>query len=237
MNIIGIIPARSGSKGVLRKNLKLVGNDSLLGRAILSAQKSKKIKDFFVSTDSDEYAKEAEKYNAKPEFLRPKELASDTSPTWQTLLHTINWYEKEYTKKVDAVVTLQPTTPFRTGDDIDKSIEIFERNQPKSNCLISVCKEIEKHPLTLYYKEGNQKLKTLVEGKKSITRRQEFFNIYWRNGAIYITRIDLLKNHNKVITDTPLFYEMPKDRSSNIDTLLDLEIANLINSKYENFNN
>ena len=137
MNIIGVIPARSGSKGVLKKNLKLVGNDSLLGRAILSAQRSKKIKDFFVSTDSEEYAKEAEKYNAKPQFLRPKKLASDTAPTWQALLHTINWYEKKYNKKVDAVVTLQPTTPFRTGDDIDKSIKIFEK--PAQKQLFNIC--------------------------------------------------------------------------------------------------
>ena len=90
MNIIGIIPARSGSKGVPNKNLRLVGNISLLGKTILSAQKSKKLNEFFVSTDSREYIREAEKYNAKPPFLRPKELASDTAPTWQTLLHTVN---------------------------------------------------------------------------------------------------------------------------------------------------
>ena len=99
MNIIGVIPARSGSKGS-KKNLKLVGNDSLLGRAILSAQRSKKINDFFISTDSEEYAKEAEKYNAKPQFLRPKKLASDTAPTWQALLHQLIGMKKNIIKKL-----------------------------------------------------------------------------------------------------------------------------------------
>ncbi len=237
MNIIGIIPARSGSKGVPNKNLRLVGNISLLGKTILSAQKSKKLNEFFVSTDSREYIKEAEKYNAKPPFLRPKELASDTAPTWQTLLHTVRWYENKSEKKVDAVVTLQPTTPFRSGEDIDKAIEIFSNHQPQSNCLISVCKEKEKHPLTLYYSNGNQSLTTFIKNKNQNIRRQKFPDIFWRNGAIYITRIDLLQNEKKVISDTPLFYEMPRDRSSNIDTLLDLDIANLINERYESSNN
>ena len=225
--IIAVIPARGGSKGVPGKNLRTVGGLPLVAHAILAGNAASGLAACIVSTDDAEIAAVSREYGGHVPFLRPAELSSDQSPTWAALQHALRWYEAEYNRTVLAVVTLQPTTPLRTAEDIDAAIAMFRAGQPSADSLISVCEAGEHHPLTLYYADGDQ-LDPLLKGLNPTTRRQDFPPIYWRNGAIYITRRDLLFTLNRVVSERPLAYRMPKLRSANIDAPFDIELAELM---------
>ena len=109
----------------------------------------------------------------------------------------------------------------------------FLAGQPAADSLISVCEAAEHHPLTLYFGDGN-KLRAVLPGLNPTTRRQDFPPVWWRNGAIYITRRDLLFSADRVVSDEPLAYVMPKLRSANIDEPFDLELAELMHSWFSN---
>lgn len=225
--ILGVIPARGGSKGVPRKNLREVDGVPLVGHAVRAASDAARLTACIVSTDDAEIADVARRHGGNVPFLRPAPLAADASPTWPALQHAVEWYEASFGRSVLAVVTLQPTTPLRTAADVDGAIDLFLEHQPGADSLISVCDAAEHHPLTLYYSSGAY-LDPLLEGLEPTTRRQDFPPVYWRNGAIYITRRDLLFNANRVVSDHPLAYPMPKLRSANIDEPFDLELAELM---------
>lgn len=228
MTILAVIPARGGSKGVPRKNLCEIDGAPLIVHAIRAGLQSRRLAHCIVSTDDAEIAAVARTAGGSVPFLRPAELAGDQSPTWAALQHAVAWYEVEHGEPLLAVVTLQPTTPLRTGEDVDRAIEIFLNGQPEADSLISVCEAAEHHPLTLYHGADGSFLDPLLKGLNPNTRRQDFPPVYWRNGAIYITRRDLLMRDNRVVSDRPLAYIMPKLRSSNIDEPFDLELAELM---------
>ena len=225
--ILGVIPARGGSKGIPRKNLRLINGISLLEWAIKSAKAATKLDRFVVSTDDAEIADEARRLGATPPFLRPAELSTDSAPTWRVLAHAVDWCEQSTHGQVDAVVTLQPTTPLRQATDIDAAIAAFRDDQPGADSLVSACRAQSRHPLTLYVQDDNNPryLHTMMSGLSPTTRRQDFPPIFWRNGAIYITRRDLLMDGRRVVSDRPLMYEMPEERSINIDSWIDLAFA------------
>jgi len=127
-------------------------------------------------------------------------------------------------KTADNIILLQPTTPFRNWQDIDRAIEIF--TQSSADSLISVVSAENVHPYTMYREIGSR-LEPLL-GDKHGLRRQEFPKIYLRNGAIYISKRSLIMEHNRLIGDEPAFYEMPRLRSINIDDEIDLQIAKLL---------
>lgn len=222
--ILAVIPARGGSKGVPRKNLREVGGVPLIGHAVKAGAAAKTLAACIVSTDDEEIAACARFHGGFVPFMRPGELAQDATPTAPVLRHALEWYEREHGCEVLAVVTLQPTTPLRTAGDIDAAVELFLAGQPCADSLISVCDAAEHHPLTLYYQAGSY-LDPLLKGLNPTTRRQDFPPVLWRNGAIYVTRRDLLLGQGRVVSDRPLAYVMPKLRSANIDEPFDLEIA------------
>ncbi len=121
MNIIAVIPARGGSKGIPKKNIKELGGKPLIYYVIRLAREAKKsglIKDYVVSTDNSEIKSVAEKYAGKIPYLRPKRLATDTSPMADTVIHAVKWWEKAYKDKIHSVLLLQPTHPLTTLKDI-----------------------------------------------------------------------------------------------------------------------
>lgn len=225
--IIAVVPARGGSKGVVRKNLRDVGGVPLVGHAVRAGRGATSLAACIVSTDDAEIADVARAHGGSVPFMRPAALAEDATPTAPVLRHAVEWYEGEHGCQVLAVVTLQPTTPLRNGTDIDSAVALFLASQPHADSLISVCEAGEHHPLTLYFADGGY-LDPLLKGLNPTTRRQDFPPVYWRNGAIYITRRDLLFSHGRVVSDRPLSYQMPKLRSANIDEPFDLELAELM---------
>lgn len=226
LTILGVIPARGGSKGVLRKNIREVGKLPLIARAVKVGKEARTLCGCVVSTDDDEIASVAQAYGGTVPFKRPAELASDAAPTWSVLRHALEWFEINHKVRVDAVLTLQPTAPLRNAADVDAAVTLFRGHQPTADSLISVCDVGSHHPLTLYTAD-NDFLKPLVVGINPTTRRQEFPPVYWRNGAIYITRKDLLLQRERVLSDRPLAYVMPVSRSVNIDAPIDFGIAEL----------
>jgi CMP-N,N'-diacetyllegionaminic acid synthase len=225
--ILGVIPARGGSKGIPRKNIRPLAGLPLIAYPIRAAAGSKRLTHCMVSTDDEEIAAVARKQGADVPFMRPEDLARDHSPTAPVLRHAVEWFEKAHGTPVLAVMTLQPTAPLCTSADIDAAIELFLAHQPDADCLISVCDAGEHHPLTLYHQAGDY-LTPMQTGLDPNTRRQDFPATFWRNGAIYITRRDLLFAKDRVTSDKPLAYVMPRARSANIDEPLDLAIAEVM---------
>ncbi|MBF0473797.1 MAG: acylneuraminate cytidylyltransferase family protein, partial [Nitrospirae bacterium] len=220
--VLGIIPARGGSKGIPKKNITLVCGIPLIGYTIKAASQSRLLSDTIVSTDSIEIRDAALRLGAKVPFMRPPELSDDHSPTIKTVSHAVKMYEELYNKTVDIIALLQPTTPLRTAADIDQSIKLLLDN-PLSNSLISCYLNQRVHP-RIMYTINNGICTPLLNNNTLGIRRQEFEDIYVRNGAVYLTKRQLL-NENKLVDDYPLCYIMPEERSVNIDTEYDLKLV------------
>jgi len=220
--ILGMIPARGGSKGIPDKNIFSLKGRPLIAYTIEAAKGSHLLDDFFVSTDSEVIAKAARAEGAKIPFIRPDEIADDDTPMISTLQHAIGWYEKKHRLKVTAVATLQPTAPLRLASDIDDAISLFLRN-PEADSLITCYNVIDAHPNYMYTRRGERMISLTKE--RTVLRRQEFEPVYVRNGAVYISRRDLVMDEGRIVGDEPLGYIMPRDRSVNIDEPFDMELA------------
>jgi len=227
---LAIIPARGGSKGIPGKNLQLVGQDTLVGRAIQSAKVAGIFDDICVSTDSKEIAKHAEDSGVEVPFIRPKEISTDTSVGIEVILHALDFYRNQGTI-FDTVTLLQPTSPFRTHKDVAEANRLFDNSQSQS--LISVLEVSQFHPSTIYKSmdsssmEIHRQLEPMYESFStgSGTLRQNFPNLYWRNGAIYIFRADNLVKNSPLLRPPILGFTMNWIKSINIDTVRDLELA------------
>ena len=222
MRILGLIPARGGSKGVPKKNIKLLGKKPLIEYTINDAKNSKLITEIVVSTDNQEIAIEAEIAGCKPPFIRPAEFAQDTSTSLEVVQHAIDFFESQNVF-FDAVCLLQPTNPFREQGFIDKAIEKFIAS--KSDSLVSVLPlPHEFNPHWAFEENENGLLKIATGEKNIITRRQELPRAFYRDGAIYITKTEVIKNGSlygesiAYIENNPQFYV-------NIDTTEDWEKA------------
>ena len=225
-SILAVIPARRGSKGLPWKNIRPLAGKPLLAYTAEAARACKMLDAIVLSTDCEEVAAVGRTWGIEAPFLRPPHLASDQAQTAPVLCHAVEWFEATQGCRVSAVVTLQPTTPLRNPQDIDHAVNQFVQYEPKADSLISVCKAGVRHPLTLY-EVDEPYLASFTLGKNPTTRRQEFACIYLRNGSIYITNRDYLFENGRVVSDQPLFYEMPRCRSINIDDLFDFTLAEL----------
>lgn len=225
MKILGVIPARGGSKGVPRKNIKLLGKKPLIEYTIDDAKNSKFLTEIVISTDDEEIAIAAEIAGCKPPFMRPSALAEDTSTSLEVVQHAIDFYEAQNIF-FDAVCLLQPTTPFREKGFIDSAIEKFISSNADS--LVSVLPvPCEYNPHWTFKKNDNDLLKIATGEENIISRRQELPIAFHRDGAIYITKTDVIKkgslygNSISSIESNPQFYV-------NIDSMKDWEAAEKI---------
>lgn len=220
--ILGIIPARGGSKGIPNKNIYPLNGKPLIAHTIESANGSIRLNDCILSTDSKTIASHAADYGMICDSLRPASLATDEATTIEVVIHEITQYENKNNLNVDIVVLLQPTSPLRTSFDIDNSIDLFSFKNAES--LISVYEATSIHPNIMYFLNGNV-LTSCVNDGTNIKRRQDFRNVFVRNGAIYIATKSLIKNKYRLVSDNPTAYIMPRERSVNIDEPFDLYLA------------
>ncbi len=221
-NIIAIIPARGGSKGVPRKNIKLLNGKPLIYYTINEAQKSRYIQGFFVSTEDNEIAEVAKRYGAEV-VPRPFELAQDDTPSFPVYQQAIKYLEGTGTIQPDIVVILQPTSPLRTVDDIDGAIEQFLKGGCSS--VVSVC-EVG-HPLAWMYKVDGERLKPLFGSRNIVTRRQDAPKTYRLNGAVYVTTRDSIMGQGGIIGNDTRAYIM-KERSIDIDSNIDFALVEMM---------
>jgi len=223
-SVLAIIPARGGSKGVPRKNIKDLCGKPLIVWTIEQALKSKYIDRLIVSTEDKEIAEISRKHGAEVPFLRPIELAQDDTPGIEPLLHCINWLKNNENYYPDYVCTLQCTSPFRKSIHIDEALEKLIRE--KADSIIGVC-ESEISPYWMKNIE-NGRLVDFVNGSHKYTRRQDLPIVYRLNGAIYIGKTDILVNNRSWYTDNTLPYIMSQEDSIDIDTMMDFKLAEII---------
>ena len=223
MKNIAIIPARSGSKGLKNKNIKLLNGKPLLAYTVEAALQSGLFDCVHVSTDSEQYADIAREFGADVPFLREAELASDTSNTWDALRFVIKEYE-ELGQKFDTVCLLQPTSPLRDATDIKNAYQIFE--EKKAESVVSVC-ETEHSPLLCNTLKESGSMKGFIDMKK-VGRRQELSTYYRLNGAIYIQTVDLLMQGGDLYGDESYAYVMEKEHSVDIDDEMDFMFAEVM---------
>lgn len=232
-NILGVITARGGSKGIPGKNIKLLGGKPLIAYAIKSAQKSKLISHLIVSTDDKKIANVAKEYGAEVPFLRPKKLANDTAKHVDVMLHAVKFMERKLNIIFDYVVVLQPTSPFRRSEDIDGILEKIMKCK-KAESAVSVY-EVggDAHPVKMKKMKGDKILPYSVKEEEG-TRRQDLPVAYKRSGDLYIMKRDLLMKKRKIFGNYTIGYVIPQERVVDIDNEFDWLKAEYIMRKLTN---
>jgi len=225
--ILAIIPARGGSKGVPRKNIRLVAGKPLIAYTIEAAQAIRcRLHRLIVSTDDDDVAEVARRYGAEVPFMRPSELSGDRVPMIPVLQHAVQTVEAMDNIHLDWVLLLQPTAPFRTPEDIEAALELAAPGGCDS--VISVVQVFAVHPILMKRIENDRLLPFCLEEKEG-TRRQDYQPpAYMRNGAIYLTRRDVLMEQNSIWGGVIRPYIMPEERSVSIDSEMDMKLAELM---------
>lgn len=221
---LAIIPARGGSKGIPLKNIYLVNQKPLIYYSIKEALKAKELgmlDTVVVSTDSEKIASIAKEYGADVPFLRPSNMAADNAKSVDLMIHAIDFFRKKG-QMYDDVVLLQPTSPLRSCEDICGAINAYEKQSIPT--LVSCYKEESVSEYNSYYMQNGIGIPRNVDHNKG-KRRQELPELFVRNGAIFITNTEFLLEKKLVISDNPILYIMPKERSINIDTEYDMKLA------------
>ncbi|MFT5452221.1 MAG: CMP-N-acetylneuraminic acid synthetase [Enterobacterales bacterium] len=218
--VVAIIPAREGSKRLPNKNTLVLAGKPMIAWTIEAALQSKYVKEVIVSTDSELIKEVAEKHGAVVPFIRPESLSGDMATTDDVLMHAINVLELSPS---DILVLLQPTSPLRNVDDIDKALEELQLEQLKG--VVSVC-ECEHSPLWANSLPDDLSMGDFIENKISTKRSQDLPVYYRLNGAIYAYRVSYLKKYlTRYYSDTIKASVMPPERSLDIDTKLDFKMA------------
>jgi len=222
MNVLGIIPARGGSKGVVGKNQKMLSDKPLIQYTIETALQSN-LSDVIVSTDDENIAAISKALGIKVPFIRPSEFASDNAESIDVAIHALNFMENLIKKRIDAVMLLQPTTPFRSIDDINNAIKLLSQHKD-ADSVISVVDVEGHHPARMKFINDGVLIDPVFCEKVENQNRQELDKMYIRNGAIYLTKSDIILNRsykgNKCMA-----LLMPNSRSLNIDTETDFKLA------------
>lgn len=226
--VLGVIPARGGSKGVKNKNIKNINGKPLISYTIEEAQKSK-IDDLIVSTDSELISNLATSKGVIVPFVRPSALASDSARSIDVINHALIEMERLNSKVYDYVIMLQPTTPFRKYTDIDNCIDLIKNNK-QADSVISVVDVQGNHPARMKYIKDGKLIDPIFCEEIENQNRQELTQMYIRNGAIYLSsRETILKKSFK--GNICLAYEMDKFSSVNIDTIEDFQYAKFLSKK------
>ena len=218
--ILAVIIARGGSKGLPGKNIKEFKGKPLIAWTIDAAKASQYIDKTILSTDCPEIQAVAKEHGCEVPFTRPDELSGDSITALDVVLHALDAIEEKF----DYVVLLQPTSPLRVTEDIDGAIsECFNR---EAHTCVSITEE-EKPPHWVYtYNSSSASISPILEKESTVLRRQDCTETYSRlNGAVYVASVEWLKAGNNFIENNTVGYMMPKERSIDIDTQLDFDLA------------
>jgi CMP-N,N'-diacetyllegionaminic acid synthase len=230
LKILGLIPARGGSKGVPGKNIRALAGKPLIQYTIESALQAAKLTDVIISTDSLDIVAIAERAGAKIPFIRPSELAQDHTPALSVIQHALEWL-KTQGDHYDMVCLLQPTSPFRPVGFIDKAITKFLQTEAES--LISVLPvPTDYNPHWVFELNERGLLKIATGEVQIIPRRQELPRAYFRDGSIYLTKTEVVLKKNSLYGDAISYIEMDNTYHVNIDTMADWEQAEKLAFQY-----
>lgn len=223
MNILVIIPARGGSKGIPHKNIKPLNGKPLIYYTIDTARAITTDKNICVSTDDDEIISVVEKYGLKVPFKRPIELATDTAGTYDVMLHALAFYEGQG-KHYDAVLLLQNTSPFRKVEQVKEALALYNDS---IDMVVSV-KESAANPYYCVFEENAEGYLNICKGDGTITRRQDAPKVYEYNGAIYVINPESLNRIQLSKFVKRIKYVMDEQSSLDLDTMYDWRMAEMI---------
>lgn len=226
MTILALVPARGGSKAIPRKNLAPLAGRPLIAWTLEAARKSPELDRVVVSTDDEEIAGEARRCGAEAPFRRPPELARDETPTLDVVFHALRWLEERQGYRPDHLLLLQPTSPFRTPEDIREAVGLARKTGADS--VVGVCPVLHDHPhFLMRINDGG--LVEPYDGTRAVPlRHQEIPPVYALNGAIYLARRETLLARRSWFGGQTRPYVMPVERSMDIDTPWEMYLADLI---------
>ncbi len=224
--VLAIIPARGGSKGVPRKNIRQVAGKPLIAWTIEEARKSKYIDRLICSSDDPEIIGIAENWGCEAPFVRPDELARDETPGIAPVLHAL-----EALPGFGMVVLLQTTSPLRSVADIDGCIEQCVAGGADACVTVT---EAGQSPYWMYTLREDGAMQALIPAGRPVARRQDLPKAFLLNGAVYVANSAWLRRHKTFVGDGTLGFIMPQERSLDIDTELDLQILNIHHQETKN---
>jgi CMP-N,N'-diacetyllegionaminic acid synthase len=223
MRVLGLIPARGGSKGVPGKNTKMLGGRPLIEYTAEAALSSKRLSRVILSTEDEAIAEAGRKAGVDVPFRRPAELANDSAPMLPVIQHAVRTLE-EQGDRFDAICLLQPTNPFRRSEQIDACVDLLEERN--ADAVVAVLRvPTEYNPHWVYEPDAEGWLHVSTGEAAPIPRRQELPPAFHREGSIYVTRRNVVMERNSLYGRKLLGYSLPADRSVNIDTVEDWEQA------------
>ncbi len=231
---LAVIPARSGSKGLPGKNIKILLGKPLISWTIESALSSKKIDKVIVSTDSEEIANISRKYGAEVPFIRPKYLATDTSSSFAVVEHAINFYANQKNIFFDFIVLLEPTSPIREIDDIDNMITKLSENYKNSDAIISLG-EVSEHPAYLKTIDNKSKISSYSISNSNNLRRQDQEKLYFPYGVAYVSKVSVFMKEKTFYPKRTLGYLIGKHQNYEVDDIYDfICIESILKRKIDN---
>lgn len=224
MKVLFIITARGGSKGVPRKNVKMIGGLPLIAYKIIAAKKCNVEKRIIVSTDDKEIADISIKYGAEVPFVRPEYLATDTASSMDVVEHAMDWIKKNDEVKYDYVCLLEPSSPFASYKDLDNALKLIE--EKKADTLLSM-KEVEVNKVFIHSLDDDNKLSLFYQAVKELksARRQDQKKEYTMNGCMYIAKWDYFEKYKLFHSENSIPYIMPEENSIEIDSILSYHVA------------
>jgi len=224
MDILAIIPARSGSKGVSKKNIRSIGGKPLIEYTINSAKKSKKINKIILTTDSKEIANFAKKKGIEVPFLRPKKFSKDDSSALDYVKHALKFLEQKQSYIPDIILILQPTSPIRKIGLIDKSISLLKKS--KASCVLTVT-EVKNHPYLSFWYPKKRFLKPLKSDFKKFNRRQKFPTMYYPTGSVYAFWYKTIQKYDSFYGQKIKPIIIDQEDSIDIDSIFDFFMAEM----------
>jgi CMP-N-acetylneuraminic acid synthetase len=221
MRVLGLVPARGGSKGIPRKNVRPLAGKPLLAYTAEATRQSRSLDRVILSTEDDEIAALGRALGLEVPFRRPSELAADDTPGMAPVLHALTWLADVEGYRPDALMLLQPPSPLRRGRHIDEAMALLERESADS--VLSVCAP-DYHPYWMKVVRDGRIVPFMSEGARYHSR-QELPPVFRTNGAIYVARVDRLLEHQTFELERTLPYPMAREESVNIDDEFDWWLA------------
>lgn len=223
IRVLGLVPARGGSKGIARKNLRLLAGQPLLQYTAAAAQGAQRLSRVLLSTEDPEIADVGRRCGLWTPFLRPRTLAADDTPMFAVVTHALDWLEKNGVQ-YDAVCLLQPTNPLRRAADIDACVDRLVDSG--ADCVVTVLPIPERlNPHWAYFLDDDGFLRPALGAREPIARRQELPRAYYRDGSVYVSRVDVIRQYGTLYGTRVLPYHFDPRRSVNLDDESDWQRA------------
>lgn len=230
-NTICFIFARGGSKGLAKKNLKLLGGKPLIAYSIEIALDCERVRTVIVSTDDEEIADVARAYGAETPFMRPKHLATDAAPEWLAWRHAVEWYQHER-GCFDFFLSLPATSPFRSIDDVNGCLDMLIED-PVADIVITVCDASRSPYFNMVKLDESGYANLLMKERSGFVRRQDVPLAYDVTTVAYAARPEFILRENKVFDGNVRAYKVPLERALDIDTHFDFMIAEAIMTNFK----